>query len=232
MKGWIIFNAIGWLLGGLLTILFIFLPVPKIFGKAPYEYYDYIQNIAVWFCFSAAVAIMQSLELRPWGVTAVPWISATVLGTVVPATLLTWLFGQRYMLPSITDSLIGDIIEILIVGAIIGLSQMMTVRRSFSNPGVCLWTIVNSLGLLALGFLTAVAGGIGYGLGKSLIPFLFTLGNFGLAIVGARILLHYIFILFTVPFSASLVTALPMGLIVLKYGKKLLNTNSASTQGS
>ncbi len=172
---------------------------------------------------------MQSLKLRYWKVPFFPWIFATILGCVIPAAFLSRLF-DLYHLFSYADSLVANVIEIFIVGATIGLLQMMVARKSISTLGIWLWISANSLGLLALSFVALMAYLIGKPLGKSLVPFFFSLGHFGLAIVEARGPLLILFVLVIVSFLAVLFVALPTGLIFSKYGNEQLNISNASKQ--
>jgi hypothetical protein len=82
------------------------------------------------------------------------------------------------------------------------------------------WIIACLLGSLALATLALYTWGVGFGLGKSLVPFLLSRGEIGLEIVGNRdwILLSLVYLI--LPIWATLVIGLPTGLVFSRHRVK------------
>ena len=80
-----------------------------------------------------------------------------------------------------------------------------------------LWVVAYLLGSMVIVVLAVLSWGIGFGLGKSLIPFLEQQGELGLEIISTRDILLLASVYLIAPLWATIALGLPTGLILSRY---------------
>lgn len=235
MIGWLVVNLLGWMIGvysGSFRLRDIVSQLESLTGI--WQLPDAIGVIFVIICIPLAIGmgIMQCLQLGHWKIPAVPWILATAFGWIIPAMVFS---RARHLLLFETTFGSGFIsylsfiwilypVGLLIVGAEIGLFQSLVMGQSISKPG--LWISANAVGLLAFGLL--MNGIFRIPMSLWLGPISFSQENYDSLLIPPDLLWLIIWII--LPFLATLITALPTGIVLLRYGNRLSDTLSENAE--
>ncbi len=234
MIGWLVANLLGWMIG----IYSAYFRIGDIVSQLEtttglWQIPDAIGVVFVMICIPLGVGlgIMQCSLLGHWKIRAFPWILATAAGWVIPVVAFSQvrdllLFGDPMGsgFTSYLDSLwILYPAGLSIVGADIGLLQALVMGKSISKPVV--WVLANALGLLAFGLLVNVLFRIPMGLWLGDITYV--LENYDSFLVPPNYM--WLAIWLSLPFLATLIMALPTGIVLLRYANRPSDTGRRNT---
>jgi hypothetical protein len=225
LKGWLINNLIGWEIGCLFTLPALTLAATISMqwfvitrSESSSSIFTIIPATITWLPLSAALGILQGLGLQPLGIKVRTWSLVTIAAWVIPAAVLPWLFDTFHIGNFSSRGIEGQIAGILIVAVSIGVLQASVMRKSFSTS--LLWVLAYCVGFFVMSFLTLLTWGIGFGIGKSLMPLFHSLGASGVGIVFNRDILLIGFVFLTAPVWATLAFGLPTGIILSRFNEK------------
>jgi hypothetical protein len=235
MLGWLAVNLLGWMIG----IYSAFFRMGDILSQLENVtgLWQLPDNIGLIFAsisipLGLGLGIMQCTQLGRWKISAIPWIIVTALAWIIPFLAFSRI---RYILlwtdpmgSGFTDYLESlwflYPIALLIVGADVGLLQVLVMGKSISKPGF--WVLANALGLLVFGLL--VDGLLRIPMGLWLGGIVYLIKNSGSFLGRPDEQLSVIWL--SLPFLATLIMALPMGFILLRYGNSPLNAENESVE--
>lgn len=225
MTGWLVANLPGWMIGiysAYFRIGDIVSNLNTITGL--WQIPDVIGLMLVMICIplGLGLGIMQCSQLGYWKIPAFPWIFATAVGWAIPFMAFSrirylLLFGDLMGLSftSYLDSLgILYPVGLLTIGAGIGLLQSLVIGQSLSKPG--LWISANAVGLLVLGLLVNEIFKIPMSL--RFADVFYILENYDSFLIPPNLMWPIIWIV--LPFLATLITALPTGIVLVRFGNK------------
>lgn len=214
---WRRFNLIGWIVGLFcVALLYLFLiPIIEqpLDGDLIYQIEPILTQIAIVLPLGISVGTMQWLILRQWEIKAKNWILATGFGGIIPAILVSLFFHYQWELRYSFWGFILYFIGVALIGASIGVTQIIATGKAISQPS--LWISTNALGLLVTGLITEGIIFIAFTFKSVFLNFFYAHDLYTL--VSARDFLLLGFILLVLPFIAGFTIAVPTGKLLLKY---------------
>jgi hypothetical protein len=148
---WIGVNLVGWVAGvfsGLCLGEFYLAPIFSLSFDSPIA--DAIAPLFVWLPHGVWVGIMQLEIMKRWKIQPIIWVIVTSLGWGIPATLIA-LYHENVFVKQFGYGLsyeygLYSFLGIVVVGASVGLAQILVMGNSFAKRG--LWVLANVLGLV------------------------------------------------------------------------------------
>lgn len=225
IAGWLVLNWIGWMIG-------IYYGALQ-FGKFVYplnnlsmleDIPDAIMQMYVKICIPLGIGlvVLQSLQLAYYKISKVSWILLSAFAWLSPAFAYIQI---RYALIH-TDPYDGRFVTYLenlwiiypvclfLFGAGIGLVQSLVMGKSMRKPG--LWVVVNGIVMIVFGML--VYWIFSFPVGYQLQDIFTLLENEHVYLIPP--IYWWLIIWAILPIIASLVTALPTGFLLIKYGSR------------
>jgi hypothetical protein len=222
---WLGLNLVGWMIGLYTGGTSVGVVAEKLqdvndLGHLP----DAIMQLYGGICVPLGIGLglMQCLLMRRWKVSSPGWFFTTAAMWIFPAIAFSQIYHYVLFEP-ITGHRFFTYMDwlwllypaaLLMMGVCIGLAQSLWMERVL--PGPAAWMLANGLGLLAFGWmvqwLTAIPAGF------NLMPMDVLIKNQGSWWMQPYALLQVIGAL--LPFLGALLTALPTGFVLLKYGKE------------
>ncbi len=239
LKGWLTYNFIGWVIGGVVSIgtilatsrlaggIINFAPLygVSLSGDAEAELTVYL----FWLPLSVFAALFQWLNLRHLNVSGPAWILGTTLAWVVPAASLPVLLDHSALaLEGFASWDTGGwAATVTTMVVCVAIAQAMILRSS--RRASVLWIVAHLAGSFACLLLVLITLLIGHGIGHSLKPYFFSLGEIGKQIVWKRLELSIALVYLVLPLWATLTVGLPTGLILSKYRLRQESDESAAS---
>jgi len=220
-REWFGFNFAGWIIGDIIYAIIY----------QPYLLFSLQKNpelkIAFLLLICIGIASIQwfRLRLKDWKIQLIPWILITSVGwgtsvSIVGGFSVNLIQFRNFIWLAVCLYMAG----IFTLGAIIGIIQAVTIRKSLARPE--LWILANGFGLLTLGLYVI---GINIFVATFRSPIAHILNSIGFYTYshGGRTLL-LLFIWITLPLIGTLTTAIPISMILSRYGIR----HSSSARGS
>ena len=222
LLSWLSVNLVGWMIG-LYWISFHTGQVAKAlninndFSSLPDALLQML--LMVILPLGLALGILQSTQMGRWKVNGWAWIAATAIGLIAPIWALSRI---RWYLLMNTDPM-GDAFVtylerlwviypdiLLVTGLWTGALQALVMGKAMSRP--VLWVLANALGLPLFGWVAALI--VNIPLSKNNFEFLAQPNSY---LIPPRYWWSLIVLL--LPLVAALLTALPTGWVLARFGK-------------
>jgi len=223
LTGWLIVNLLGWMIGiysliGRSRDVYSHLEVT---GK--WQLPDAVGQILVMICvpLGLGLGVLQSFQMGRWKIAKIPWIVVTFVGWTLPALVFSKIRWQLLFADPMGNGFVNYLeilwilypLALLWIGAGIGLLQLLVMGKSMTKPGM--WILANALGLLVFGWMV---NGIFRLVLEPMFVDIISLAEMGDLSIPPYLVWPVIAAL--LPFLATLIIALPTGLVLCKYGKK------------
>lgn len=231
--GWLFVNLLGWMIG-----------IYSLAGRGQ-DVYPHLEITGMWqspdaigqilamICvpLGLGLGILQSFQLGRWKIARIQWILVTFFGWTLPAFAFSRVRWYLLFNTPIGEGFVRYLdllwilfpLALLYIGAGIGLLQTFVMGKSMSRPW--LWILANALGLLVFGWLVNGIFRI------ALAPRFMDIAS--LAKRGNLLISPYLVwpaIAAILPFLATLIIALPSGLVLWNFGKRPPETVTQNTE--
>jgi hypothetical protein len=224
ITGWLAANLLGWMIGiyslsGRSWEVYSHLEI-----NGMWQLPDAIAQILVMICIplGLGLAILQSFMLGRWKIEKLPWILVTSIGWIIPALAFSQIRWHLLFDDPMGDGFVNYLellwliypLALLGIGGGISILQAAVMGKSMTRP--TLWIFANALGLLIFGWLV---NGIFRMALESRFVDIITLAKRGEPLIPPYLVWPVIAAI--LPFLATLIIALPSGLVLWNYGTRL-----------